>query len=216
MRELVASGALGTVQHVGWTHITAGSRDPLRPYGWLFDRARGGGWIGAWASHAVDTLRFSVAEIDAVVRSLPRLAVTHRPDPEAPDGPWPECTAEDGLSALLTLHGGASVMIDSTFAASASLAPRLTIVGSKATLENVGDRRLTVRDPSGVRDDLTFTVDDGPGDHHTAPMLAFASAVRDSVRAGRAAPGVATFADGLACDEVLDALRAPPLYVEAT
>ena len=127
---------------------SAGSRAPLRPYGWLFDRERGGGWIGAWASHAIDTLRFTVGEVETVVQSVPRLAVTHRPDPDDPDGPWPACTAEDGLSALLTLRGGASVTIDSTFAASATLPPRVTIVGSDATLENVGDRRLTVRDAS--------------------------------------------------------------------
>ena len=212
-RDLVAAGVLGAIEHVAWTHISAGSRHPLRPYGWLFDRARGGGWIGAWASHAIDTLRYSVADVDTVVRSVPRLAVTHRPDPHDPDGPWRPCTAEDGLSALLTLHGGSSVVIDSTFAASATLMPRLTVVGSEATLENVGDRRLSVRDASGVRDDLTLTADASSGDHHAGPMSSFAAAVRDSVLAGHAVADVATFADGLACDEVLDLLRAPPLRV---
>ena len=120
-RDLVAAGVLGTVEHVVWTHHSSGSREPLRPYGWLFDRERGGGWIGAWASHAVDTLRFTFAEIESVVRSVPRLTVTERPDPDDPDGPLP-CTAEDGLSALLLLDGGATVTIDSSFAASATLA----------------------------------------------------------------------------------------------
>jgi predicted dehydrogenase len=209
-RDLVQSGVLGTVEHVNWTHLSAGSRHPLRPYGWLFDRARGGGWIGAWASHAIDTLRFSLAEIEAVVQSMPRQAVTHRPDPDAPDAPWPACTAEDGLSALLTLRGGASVIIDSTFAASATLSPRITIVGSDATVENVADRRLTVRDASGARDDLAMTAGE-VDDHHAAPMQAFAVAVRDAVRDGEVPDTVATFADGLACDEILDRLRAAPL-----
>jgi predicted dehydrogenase len=212
-RELVETGALGSVEHVTWTHVSAGSRHPLRPYGWLFDRARGGGWIGAWASHAIDTLRFSLGEIAEVVQSVPRQAVTHRPDPDAPDGPWHACTAEDGLSALLTLHAGASVTIDSTFAATASLPPRITIVGSDATLENVGDRRLTVRDVNGVRDDLAMTAADA-GDQHAGPMQAFALAVRDAVRDGEAPDTVATFADGLACDEILDLLRAAPMQAD--
>ena len=84
----------------------AGSRQPLRPYGWLFDRERGGGWIGAWASHAVDTLRFTFGEIETVVQlGAAARGRTQRPDPADPDGPWVQCTAEDGLSALLTLAG---------------------------------------------------------------------------------------------------------------
>ena len=47
-------------------------------------------------------------------------------------------------------------------------------------------------------------------DHHTGPMQAFAVAVRDAVLTGEVADGVPTFADGLACDEVLDRLRAAP------
>jgi predicted dehydrogenase len=212
-RELVASGALGAIEHVSWIHLTSGSRHPLRPYGWLFDRERGGGWIGAWASHAVDALRFAVAEIDAVVQSAPRIAITRRPDPADPSAPWPACTAEDGLAALLTLRGGATVAIDSTFAASASLPPRITIVGSEATLENVGDERLVVRDGSGRREEVPIPRGDAAVDHHAAPMLALAAAVRDAVRTGAVPGGLATFADGLACDEVLARLRAAPTAV---
>jgi predicted dehydrogenase len=210
-RELVGTGALGTVEHVAWTHLSAGSRHPLRPYGWLFDRERGGGWIGAWASHAVDSLRVSFGEIERVVHSQPRLAVTHRPDLTDPGAPWRECTAEDGLSALLTLRGGAGVAIDSSFAASANVPPRLTVVGSDATLEIVADRRLTVRNASGADESLTMTADDGAADLHVGPMHALAAAARDAIRTGEAAASLATFADGVACDEILDLLRAAPM-----
>jgi predicted dehydrogenase len=208
-RELVQSGAVGAVEHVAWTHLSAGSRRPLRPYGWLFDRDRGGGWIGAWASHAIDTVRHSFGEIETVRHSEPRTAITHRPDPDDPEGPWRACTAEDGLSALLTLHGGASVSIDSTFAASATLPPRLVVVGKHATIENVADRRITIRDASGTREDLKVTAEESRDDHHSEPMLAYAAAVRDAVRTGEVPADVATFADGVACDEVLDRLRDP-------
>ena len=209
-RELVAAGALGTVEHVVWTHLSAGSRRPLRPYGWLFDRERGGGWIGAWASHAVDTLRFTFGEVEAVNTSVPRLAVLHRPDRR---GEMHACTAEDGLSALLTLRSGPTVTIDSSFAASAPLPPRLTIVGSDATLENVGDERLVLRDGSGRREDVTGGAREAAADHHAAPMGALAVVARDAVRRGEAPAALATFADGLACDEVLEQLRAAPIAV---
>jgi hypothetical protein len=87
--------------------------------------------------------------------------------------------------------------------------PRITIIGTDATLENVADARLTVRAGSELRDDLTM-VADAASDRHVGPMAAIASAVRDAVRTGVVSPALATFADGLACDEVLDQLRAAP------
>ncbi len=79
LRELVRTNKLGRIEHVQWTHLSAGSRVPMRRYGWLFDRSRGGGWIGAWASHAVDTIRWCFGEITGVdARS--RIDVTERPD----------------------------------------------------------------------------------------------------------------------------------------
>lgn len=208
-RELVAAGALGTVERVTWSHLSAGTRHPLRPYGWLFDRARGGGWIGAWASHAVDTLRFAIAEVDDVVSSTPMLSVTHRPDS---DGAEHECTAEDGLIAVLTLAGGAVVVLDSSFAAPASVPPRITIVGSDGVLTNVADERIVLHAPQG-RLEIDLDVAGDSAGHHDAPMRAMAQAVRDAVRTGAVPPELATFADGLACDEVLARLRAEPVVI---
>ncbi|HEX4491399.1 MAG TPA: Gfo/Idh/MocA family oxidoreductase [Acidimicrobiia bacterium] len=203
-RDTITDGRLGDVERVSWTHYSAGTRHPLRPYGWLFDRALGGGWIGAWASHAVDTLRFTIGEIDRVVSSTPTLTVTHRDDGH---GVAHECTAEDGLTAVLALANGAIVTLDSTYAASQSVPPRITIAGRDQTLVNLGDQRVFV--VGAEVDDAIARSDDG--DRHAAPMRAMAAAVRDSVRAGEPRHGIATFADGVACDEVLDALRAPPL-----
>jgi predicted dehydrogenase len=63
LRALVNDGAVGTVEHVQWSAFSAGSRVPLRRYGWLFDAELGGGWIGAWGSHAIDFLRWTLGEI---------------------------------------------------------------------------------------------------------------------------------------------------------
>ena len=63
LRELVQEGAVGPVEHVQWNAFNAGSRIPLRQYGWLFDASRGGGWIGAWGSHAIDFLRWTFGDL---------------------------------------------------------------------------------------------------------------------------------------------------------
>jgi predicted dehydrogenase len=210
LRELVRTDALGSIEHVQWTHLSAGSRVPLRRYGWLFDRERGGGWIGAWGSHAIDTIRWCFGEVVAL-DSQPRLDVVERPDEH---GDLHVCTAEDGLTATLRLEHGTTIAIDSTFAASASIAPRLTVLGAEATCEIIGDTRVVVRRGDGTHEDLTPKATP-PGergsDRHDQPMHRFAEVVRDVVTSGEVPPGVPTFADGHACDVILDQLRAAPL-----
>jgi predicted dehydrogenase len=202
LRTLVRDGSLGPVEHVSWTHYSAGSRVPLRPYGWLFDRARGGGWIGAWASHAVDTLRFLFGEV-VHATGAGRTDIATRPDDA---GAWHTCTAEDGLSAWLELDGGITVAIDSTFAATANVAPRLTVFGRDAVCEVVADQRVTVRRADGAHEEIAL--ESAPqADRHDTALRAFAPVVRDAVHDGVAPDDAPTFADGAACDRVLARLR---------
>jgi predicted dehydrogenase len=202
LREAIADGAVGRVEHVQWTHLSAGSRVPLRRYGWLFRRDHGGGWIGAWASHAVDTLRFLFGgEVD-VVASAPRTTIRQRPDAH---GVLHDCDAEDGLAALLSVADGISVTIDSGFAAPVTMTPRIVVTGSDGVLEDVADRRLVLRTRDGPTD--LHVDDDSTGDRHAGPMARWAAVVRDAVRDGIAPDDAPTFADGVACAAVLDRLR---------
>jgi predicted dehydrogenase len=191
------------VRHLSWVHHTAGSTRPLRPHGWLFERQRGGGWVGAWGSHAVDTVRWLLGEVD-----LPSVAAVLRTDvPMRPgaDGRLVRGDAEDGLVAHLVTESGTTVSLDSTFAAPAPSTPTITAVTGDAVIRAVGDRSFTVHTADGTR---TEKLGDPPvpGDRHHAGMAAWAVALRDAVRdRHQIAP---SFADGLACDRVLDRLRA--------
>ena len=206
LRDLIAAGELGAVEHVQMFRLSAGTRVPLRPWGWLFERELGGGWIGAWGSHAIDTLRWMFdAEVTAA-QALLRIDITERPDDH---GDLHACTAEDGFTAALELSNGASVAIDSGFAAAANVAPRFTVFGSEAVAELVGESRLSIRRADGTRRVIELPTDDG-ADGHLAPMRAFAGVVRDAVVSGEVPASVPTFADGRACDAVLDQLRAAP------
>ena len=206
LREWVAGGVLGRVERVQMTRLSAGTRVPLRNWGWLFDRAQGGGWIGAWGSHAVDTLRNVLDAEVTDVQALLRTDVRERPDG---DGNLHTCTAEDGFTATLTLSNGASVAIDSGFAAVANVTPRFTVLGSDAVAELTGESRLSLLRADGSRESFDLSGAD-TSDGHLAPMRRFAEVVRDAVRSGNVPVGAPTFADGLACDLVLDRLRASP------
>jgi predicted dehydrogenase len=202
LRSLLQDGAVGTVEHLQWTVFGAGFRVPLRPYGWLFDAERGGGWIGAWGSHVIDFLRWSLGDlVDASARL--RTDITERPDA---GGVLHRCTAEDGFTALLRTADGASITIDTSFVAVKNSPPRVVILGSEGTLESIADGRITLRNAEGTHE--VFTFDQPREDPHLVPMRAWAQVVRDSVRDGAVPEGEATFADGVACARVMDALRA--------
>ena len=110
--------------------------------------------------------------------------------------------AEDGFTAWLRTDRDVSVAIDSSSACAATLASRLVVNGTEGVLECVADARLTLRRDDGTRTDIE--VDNGP-DPHVEPMRRWAEVVRDAVRDRR--PVEPSFADGLACDRVLDQLR---------
>ncbi len=200
LRDIVARGDLGRVEHVSWVHLSAGTRVPMRPYGWLFDRSLGGGWIGAWGSHAVDTLRFCFGEVVEAV-GFPRTDIGERPDG---DGVMHTCTAEDGLTASLELEHGVTVAIDSSYAALANIAPRLVVTGDEGVFELVADERVTLTRGDGTREESRVEVTHGVhAERHHLAMQHWAVVVRDAVL-GRDVPGdVPTFADGRACDAVL-------------
>jgi predicted dehydrogenase len=199
LHSLVRDGAIGDVEHVQWTLFGAGFR--RRRPNWVFDAELGGGWIGAWGSHAIDWVRWTfgdVVEADAHTRTT----VVDRTDRE---GNVQASTAEDGFTAHLRTESGVTVVMDTTFVTSVYLPQRLTVLGSDGALEMIGDDHVVLHDADGEREVFRFRPD---GDPHLVPMRAWAAVVRDAVRTGVVPGGEPTFADGVACAHVMDALRA--------
>ena len=200
VKQLLDEGAIGTPEHLQWSAITSGSRVPLRRFGWLFEREPGGGWIGAWGSHAVDAVRWLLGEITAAGARC-RVTIRERPDRA---GIVRTCDAEDAFTAWMTVEGGATVGIDTTFAASVTLPTHVVICGSDGTIDVTNDRRIVVRGADGTKEEIELAA--RTGDPHAGALGAWAHAVADAVAEGRQI--TPSFDDGLACARVLDALRA--------
>ena len=199
LKRLIDDGTIGAVRHVHWTAFNAGSRVPLRPHGWLFDEAQGGGWIGAFGSHVFDALRWLVGEI-ADVTGETRIDVAERPDG---DGMMHVSTAEDAFVARIAFASGATALVDTAFAAPANLPPRITVFGTEGLIEATGSTDIRVRGTAEKRD---IRFEPFAGDPHLPAMRPWAEAVRDAITEGRQiAPN---FRDGVACAEVIDRLRA--------
>jgi predicted dehydrogenase len=202
MNQLMSSGAIGRPEHLAYTAYNSGSRVPLRPWGWLFDRSLGGGWIGAFGSHAVDLIRWLLGDVSQAGAST-WTTITERPDR---DGAMMRCDAEDGFTGWVHLKSGATATVDTSFAAGATTPARITVIGSEGSVENVGDVRLVLRRPGEEPRRFEFDRPDGDG-HHQA-MVTWAGEVRDAVTGGDLIGP--SFADGVACMRVMDQWRAQP------
>jgi predicted dehydrogenase len=202
LRRLVLEGAIGEPQHFQHSMFFTLSRHPMRPHGWLFDRELGGGWIGAFGSHVLDFARWTFGEVSSAA-GLCSTDIPQRPDAS---GQLVDCSAEDGFTASLRFESGATALIDSSFAAGASLPPSTLIIGSEAALVTEADQAIALLSPDGSRQGFDPTPEGA--DPFRLPMQRWAQALRDLVRGEPVSSETATFADGLACARIMDELRA--------
>lgn len=190
MKQLADDGTIGTPIHLSWSFYGSGLRG--RKYGWINDRALGGGWIGAYGSHLIDFTRWlfnsEVAECGGVTRI---------------DGSPPEATAEDAYSAWFTMANGCTAAHDTGFAGAVALAPRATLLGSDGSLELTADTSLVVYRPGEGPQRFEFS----PAPRRSPPpaLAAFLGNVVDAVRTcTQIAP---SFDDGVAVAHAMDRLR---------
>ncbi len=187
---------------------------------WWYDPARGGGWLGASGSHRVDRLRQWFGEVEAVSATAPSL--TDRPL-GVDDGFHLRCRMASGLEAVLLQSAAA--------AGPAWSATR--VLGTTGTLWTSGDAVLRAGaedaegDPLPVPEELSLPpAPDGGGPlaamtrTELPPYVMLARAFREAIEGapngGGSAPTgspdgqgpvAATFADGMACMQVLAAAR---------
>jgi predicted dehydrogenase len=177
---------------------------------WWFDRARGGGWLGASGSHVVDQVRTWLGEIAAVRATLPVVS--------ARDG-----GAEDAFAVHLTTRSGASGVLQQTAASWVPHVVGLTVVaGTTGTIELAGDsvflsdgagrRRIPVPGDLALAEPPDRSAD--PRERYTHLELGPYTRLAEVLLAGvegrppRTPVAPPTFADGVAGMRVLDAIRA--------
>jgi len=206
----ITEGRIGTPRMAAFVQYVPLVADPdTRVPDWWFDTQRGGGWLGASGSHLVDQVRTWFGEVEHVSAVL--ATVARRPG------------AEDSFSARMSVRGGVEVMVQQTAASHTPQAVGVAVVaGRDGTLEIAPDG-VWLSDRAGrqllaVPDDLILPAapdaSDDPRHRYThlelGPYTRLCEALHAAVN-GRPQPGqvpVPTFADGLACTRVLDAMRA--------
>lgn len=144
-RELVRSGALGTVTNVRVSLLADYSADPLGALTWRFRRERAGsGVLGDLLSHGADLAQFVVGRVESVT-GLTETFIRERPLPGsgsaghfskgAEGGETGEVENEDYAAVLGRFDSGAVVVLESSRVA---IGPRaeyaLEVYGTKGSL----------------------------------------------------------------------------------
>jgi predicted dehydrogenase len=206
----IAEGMIGTPRLATLVQYVPLVADPeARAPEWWFDEARGGGWLGASGSHIVDQLRCWFGELASVSATLPTVAA--------------RSGAEDSFVVRMTAASGVDIVMQQTAASWTPGVSSLTVVaGTDGTLE-VDASGVWCSDRSGRHlleppDDLALPpapdASDDPRHRYThlevGPYTRLCEALRAGIegKTGPSSVPVPTFADGLACMRVLDAIRA--------
>src|SRR5579863_9814761 len=177
LKQMLDDGAIGPLQHISWTFIGSGLR--AQKYRWLFDAGSAGGWIGAYGSHAVDTLRWLFNSEVADCGGISRIETRSRIDR---DGVVRAATAEDAFSAWLVMENGGSVSFDTAFSTPVSLPHRLILMGDEGALELIDEREIVLRQPGKPSETIAFPPP--PGDPHEPGLVPWLTQVRDAIKEG--------------------------------
>jgi predicted dehydrogenase len=216
MREIIANGEIGTVQHCKLHYRAASRLSPARSWDWWSDIERGGGALGAIGSHAVDAVRWITgAEFDEVFCTL-AAHVKARPDRET--GELKPVTADDEANIIMQLSDSAAAR-DATGTMSMSVVEAgrpehvLEVFGSDGALRiESGNRLLHAEAGDRIWNEIgTDAASLAPGmqrNEWSEGFTIFAREIVDALREGRTyIENAATFEDGHRNQLVLDAAR---------
>ncbi len=175
---------------------------------WWFDIDSGGGWLGASGSHIVDQVRTTLGEFASVSAVLPTVSAR-------------EAVAEDSYVLRFRLVNGVEGVMQQTAGAWGPSLGVTRIAGTDGTVW-IENGTVKIADRNGVRDlpvpdDLVLPSPPPPSDDprkqfstlELGPYTRLCEALRASIEGRRFTPAVPipTFADGIACMQVLDAIR---------
>jgi predicted dehydrogenase len=210
--ELIAAGELGEIRHVNISNIGSSWGDPAsRPRGdWWSLAERGGGRLGANGSHQVDMLRWWLGPVASVVGE----AVTMVPDRvDKKSGETWTASADDVSHFTLRMRAGALAQVFMSGVAAHNIGNVTQVFGSKGTvLLSNEDERLYLAKLGKDFEDITAEDPNAtlPGLNKGVWNVSVVGALREFTAAaatGRPLQQGATFFDGLANQQVLDAVR---------
>ena len=221
LRRTIAAGAIGQPRQALFAWLVPFLSHPAaQTPDWWEDAARGGGFLGAWGSHLIDQVRVTLGEFSAVSARLQTLSGK------------PGMSADDTFSAQFKLANGVQGVFVESMAAPGDMFGIVRISGTEgaAWIEGVGGEELWVADRQGNKKRIAVPADlvlpaPVPFPHGELMQTAYEQAhafgtdlapytrlvermrARIEGRDAEESPPLATFADGVAGQAVIDAMR---------
>lgn len=207
----IREGMIGEPRFLAMDQFLPFCADPAaRLPRWWFDKDAGGGWLGASGSHLIDQIRDWLGDFHSLSANL--VTVSDR------DG-----VAEDSYSTRFVTRGGVEGSMQQSAGAWGEPASLCRCAGSRGTVW-IDAGRVFVADAKGTRQlpvpaELELPPPPPAADPHSAnrlshyeigPFTRLAETLRDAILGVPTPSAVAppTFADGLKCMEIVDAMRA--------
>jgi len=214
LAEWVREGRIGEPLRASYALHSGSRRSRSLPWTWWSDEDQGGGALGALGSHAVDSLRHVLGEVD-LVRGTLHTAIKSRLDPVS--GQERGVTADDFAGAWLRFRSGLLATIE-TSVIEGERRHEFSVTGTEGTIRVVEQGPLLASfGPDGGHqsleehtppDDLPSNRELGiPDTDWARSFLRMARALVHSIRSGTPDPVAATFEDGHRSQLVLDAIR---------
>lgn len=209
MRKLIADGYVGRPRHVHLWSISAGMWE-MAKWTWWSTKEHGGGLLGEVASHQVDLLRWFFGEV-ASARGRIHTFTTERADA---NGVVKPVTSDDYAALSLTFQSGVLAEVTLSAAGGSNAGRRIEVHGDGGSLALDAEERLWgwpqgATEPEELTEPETMESLIGyPGDYYSPAFLRLVEALAKAMRQGGHPDPAATFADGLAIQRVLDAVRA--------
>lgn len=205
IREIIQSGEIGDVYHLVMTYNQGWLVDPASPHAWRLRKDMAGtGVLGDLGSHLIDLARWWVGEFQSVCGHL-KTFVAERP---LPDGSGLAPVDVDDASSFLAefANGATGVLFSTRYAYARSNTQRAEIYGTKGGLVYDNERPHEIQFAIGSfmaknRQYCAMPVPRSIVESRTTIMEQF---VADVARGTSTTP---TFDDGVACQEVLDAVE---------
>lgn len=213
----IAAGVIGTPRLAAFIlqmPVLAGPG--ARVPGWFSDAAQGGGWLGAYAPHVIDQVRFTLGEFEGVSGALPHAAGRDWTAEDSFSVRFRTTTGVDGIMQSSAADQGDPLFVTRIAGTGGTLwfdGPDVKVAGASGTrvLPVPGDLVLPPYQPpprAAAGTAYEAMVSNGS---EIGPATRMYQTLRDLIAGKPLPPGgprPATFADGVANMAVIDAIRA--------